>query len=138
MASIGGPSAVVKCVDERTKHMSYVRNGALLAIGFVAGASLMVTGCGSQQAAESPTGQSQATDGPEIPENMSGIAELAQAEQEAALQQEICPVSEKPLGSMGKPGKVTVKDQEVFVCCGGCVDPVKQDPEKYLAKLEGK
>ena len=34
--------------------------------------------------------------------------------------QKICPVSGKPLGSMGAPTKVKVGDEEVFLCCPGC------------------
>ena len=34
--------------------------------------------------------------------------------------QAICPVSGKPLGSMGKPVKVKVGDEELFLCCRGC------------------
>ena len=34
--------------------------------------------------------------------------------------QKICPVSGKPLGSMGAPTKVKVGDEEIFICCQGC------------------
>ena len=34
--------------------------------------------------------------------------------------QKICPVSGKPLGSMGAPPKVRVGEEEVFLCCKGC------------------
>ena len=49
--------------------------------------------------------------------------------------QKTCVVSNKSLGSMGAPIKVTVKDQDVYVCCQGCVAKVKKDPDKYLANL---
>ena len=53
---------------------------------------------------------------------------------------EICIVSDEPLGSMGKPivHKHKDGDTEVLVkfCCGGCVDEFKEDPAKFLAKLE--
>ena len=39
------------------------------------------------------------------------------------------------LGSMGDPVKVVVKGQTVFLCCSGCEDAIKKDPDKYLAKL---
>jgi Cu(I)/Ag(I) efflux system membrane fusion protein len=47
-----------------------------------------------------------------------------------------CPVTDKPLGSMGKPDKVMVKGQPVFVCCEGCVDDVKENEAATLAKVE--
>ncbi len=51
----------------------------------------------------------------------------------AIKKQKICPVSEQPLGSMGKPILVTVGKQSVYVCCDGCIDAVKKNPGKYLA-----
>ncbi len=51
----------------------------------------------------------------------------------AIARQKICPVSGKPLGSMGDPVAVDVNGQRVFVCCGGCVNSVKTDPAKYAA-----
>ncbi|GAA4469971.1 hypothetical protein [Novipirellula rosea] len=51
----------------------------------------------------------------------------------AIARQKICPVSGKPLDSMGDPVAVDVDGQRVFVCCGGCVNAVKSDPAKYAA-----
>jgi len=53
----------------------------------------------------------------------------------AIAQQKICPVSGKPLGSMGAPPAVRIGDRDVYVCCAGCTDRLKADPQKYLAKL---
>jgi hypothetical protein len=52
-----------------------------------------------------------------------------------------CLVSDEPLGSMGEAvahvhraaGK---PDRVVFVCCEGCIDDFKQDPAKYLKKVD--
>ncbi len=66
----------------------------------------------------------------------AAIAELPEADQEAARAQKICPVSGEPLGSMGTPCKVTVKDREVFLCCKGCEGAIEEDPDTYLAKLD--
>jgi YHS domain-containing protein len=52
-----------------------------------------------------------------------------------AEKQEVCPVSGEPLGSMGSPYKVTIQGQEVVLCCPGCETKIKNNPEKYLAKL---
>ncbi len=35
-----------------------------------------------------------------------------------------------------KPVKITVKGQTVFLCCAGCEESIKKDPDKYLAKLK--
>ncbi len=45
------------------------------------------------------------------------LATLSPADRELAEKQKVCPVSGEPLGSMGTPYKVTVKDREVFLCC---------------------
>ena len=60
---------------------------------------------------------------------------LTEAQQVAAAitQQKVCPVSNQPLGSMGKPIPVTVGDRTVYVCCAGCIDAVKKNPGKYFA-----
>ena len=49
----------------------------------------------------------------------------------AIARQKICPVSGKPLGSMGQPVVVDVDGGQVYVCCAGCADAVKADPAKY-------
>jgi hypothetical protein len=63
------------------------------------------------------------------------LAQLSSEDRVLAEKQKVCPVSGKPLGSMGKPIKITVKDRTVFLCCPGCEDAIKKDPDKYLAKL---
>lgn len=51
----------------------------------------------------------------------------------AIARQKICPVSGKPLGSMGDPIAVDVNGQKVYVCCAGCVNAVKSNPAKYAS-----
>jgi YHS domain-containing protein len=59
-------------------------------------------------------------------------------DKELIERQKTCPVSDQPLGSMGKPVKVVVKGRTVFLCCTGCKKKLMADPEKYLKKLDGK
>ena len=65
------------------------------------------------------------------------IASVPASEQQLAAaaiaRQKICPVSGKPLGSMGDPVAVDVNGQRLFVCCAGCVNAVKANPAKYAA-----
>lgn len=49
----------------------------------------------------------------------------------AIARQKICPVSGKPLGSMGDPVAVNVNGQTIYACCGGCVNAIKSNPAKY-------
>ncbi|WP_404309635.1 hypothetical protein [Neorhodopirellula lusitana] len=48
--------------------------------------------------------------------------------------QATCPVSGQPLGSMGKPPKITIGNKSLFVCCAGCTKKVEASPEQYLTK----
>ncbi|MCO8123372.1 hypothetical protein NHH03_16600 [Stieleria sp. TO1_6] len=65
------------------------------------------------------------------------VATVPASEQQRAsaaiARQKICPVSGKPLGSMGDPVAVDVNGQKLYVCCAGCVGAVKSDPAKYAA-----
>lgn len=65
----------------------------------------------------------------------SGLAKLSPEDRAAAEQQQTCPVSGKPLGSMGTPSKVQVDGRDIFVCCPGCKRAVQKTPERYLTKL---
>lgn len=47
--------------------------------------------------------------------------------------QKVCPVSQQPLGSMGKPPKVQHGGKSLFVCCAACTDKLKSDAQKYFA-----
>jgi len=64
------------------------------------------------------------------------LAELSDEDRAAAEKQKDCPVAGKALGSMGKPIKVSVKDTDVWICCGGCKKKLTDDPDTYLAKLK--
>jgi len=66
-----------------------------------------------------------------IPDTMKGVRLLPISEQQIALRR-TCPVMNTPLGSMGKPIKVTVGGRSTYVCCQGCVDSIRQNPSKYL------
>ncbi len=47
-----------------------------------------------------------------------------------------CLVSGEKLGGMGKPYVFVYKDQEIKLCCKGCLKEFDKDPAKYLKKLE--
>ncbi|MGD0381961.1 MAG: hypothetical protein ABSA77_00475 [Thermoguttaceae bacterium] len=70
------------------------------------------------------------------PDVSSGLAELSVEDRELAKKQRVCPVSGELLGAMGKPFKTTVKGKTVFLCCEGCEHDLKENPDKYLAKLK--
>jgi hypothetical protein len=66
----------------------------------------------------------------------TGPAKLSEEDRKLAEKQKVCPVTGERLGSMGEPIKVTVKGRAVFLCCKGCIDEIKTNPDKYLAKLD--
>jgi hypothetical protein len=59
-----------------------------------------------------------------------------QTDKELIEQQKTCPVTDQPLGSMGKPVKVVVKGRKVFLCCAGCKKKFLANVDKYLKKLD--
>ena len=64
------------------------------------------------------------------------LALLSADDRVAAELQKICPVTEMPLGSMGKPDAVVVAGRKVFLCCEGCRGDVESEPQTYIEKLE--
>jgi hypothetical protein len=106
-------------------------------------AAAIFGGCSSQAPQDKPkatppaekTAQEQpAVQGESAPPE--GLAELSASDRAAAEKQRVCPVSGEVLGAMGKPYKVTVKGQTVFLCCSGCEKELMANPDKYLAKIQ--
>ena len=61
---------------------------------------------------------------------------LSDADLALVKQQQICPVTVAPLGSMGTPVFTMVRGRKVFLCCSGCEPGLLADPDKYLTKLK--
>lgn len=104
--------------------------GSLVAIAILAGCT--------QRNASQPATDNQAADDWKTgldEDTVAALSELSDADRSAALAQKVCPVTDERLGSMGKPLKVTVEGQDVFLCCDGCEEELKSEPAKYLAKL---
>ena len=79
------------------------------------------------------------------PEIKASLDKLSPEDRKLADEQKTCPITGEPLGSMGVPPKLTIKDQTVFVCCTSCQKKAESDPEKTLkavaeakAKTSGK
>ncbi|WP_165244987.1 hypothetical protein [Paludisphaera soli] len=71
-------------------------------------------------------------------EEIAAIKKLPADEQDAALKQAICPVSDEHLGAMDVPLKVTAEGRTFYLCCEGCKKAVEEDPKAVLAKLDKK
>src|SRR5262245_11078447 len=56
------------------------------------------------------------------------LAELTPEDRKLAEEQKYCAVADTSrLGSMGAPVKIMVKEQPVFLCCGGCKKSVLKE-----------
>lgn len=69
---------------------------------------------------------------------VKALSELSEEDRTKALAQKVCLVTGERLGSMDTPPKITVEGQEVFLCCGGCEDELRNNSAKYLSKLNPK
>jgi hypothetical protein len=70
----------------------------------------------------------------EIKEN---LAKLSPEDRKLAEAQKFCAVdNENRLGEMGKPIKIMIKDQPVFLCCGGCTKAAMKDPDATLTSVK--
>lgn len=49
--------------------------------------------------------------------------------------QKICPVTKMKLGSMGKPTKMKVGSQMVYLCCKGCEHSMKKNPNQFMPSI---
>lgn len=66
------------------------------------------------------------------PEVKASLDKLSPEDRTFAVAQKTCPITGEPLGSMGVPLKLTLKDQVVFLCCSSCKKKAESDPEKTL------
>lgn len=71
-------------------------------------------------------------------EEIAAIKKLPADEQDAALKQAVCPVSDEHLGAMDVPLKVTAEGRTFYICCEGCKKAVEEDPKAVIAKLDKK
>ena len=104
---------------------------------------LALSGCTGR-----PTEQPKAGDGASTPSKTAGQADdeasiranlekLSPEDRKLAGEQQFCAVETKnPLGSMGVPYKVMIKDQPVFLCCDGCETKAKAHADRTLAKVQ--
>lgn len=62
------------------------------------------------------------------------VVALTESDRPGIAEQRACPVMGAELGSMGPPVKLLIGDQAVYLCCKGCIDKVRKNPEKYVAQ----
>jgi YHS domain-containing protein len=103
-----------------------------------AGLAIVISGCKPPAAKEQPVdaSASKQTAAEASTKSLPGLAELSVEDRQLAEKQHVCPVSGEVLGLMGNPFKVSAEGKTVFLCCEGCLQQFKENPEKYLAKLK--
>ena len=74
----------------------------------------------------------------------ASVAKLGAEDRRLVDAQKFCPVLNNRLGSMGRPVKLVLNGQPVFLCCKGCeknardhVDATLATVEKLKAKVTG-
>lgn len=114
-------------IQEESMKTFLIASSIVLTIAFVS-----VGSKADQPAAPGTTVSDQDQDA-KIEANM---AKLSPEDRKLAEAQKFCAnLTKNRLGAMGVPVKITIKDQPVFLCCGGCVAKAKANPEKTLATV---
>jgi len=106
----------------------------LLPILFIA-AVLVAAGCDNAKPTVDRERERNPTASGEDAKIKASLDKLSPEDRVLAEAQKTCPVTGEPLGSMGVPIKIMVKDQSVFVCCAGCPKEATKDPDKTLQKV---
>lgn len=65
-----------------------------------------------------------------------GNGESACSEKSMEVKNTNCPVSGELIGSMGKGVSVTHNGKTYQLCCAGCIEKFKVDPEKYVQRVK--
>lgn len=92
----------------------------------------LVAGCQGSTAPTQKTASTPVESNTSDPEVKASLDKLSPEDRALAVAQKTCPITGEPLGSMGVPPKLTIKDQIVFVCCSSCTKKAEADPEKTL------
>jgi hypothetical protein len=67
----------------------------------------------------------------------ANLAKLSPEDRKLAESQKWCAVEpENELGSMGKPVKVVLKGESVFLCCKACVRSANKNPDETIQKAK--
>jgi Cu(I)/Ag(I) efflux system membrane fusion protein len=69
------------------------------------------------------------------PVRPSTPVELGDLDQKLVHSQKLCPITGKPLGSMGTPFKVVLRGTPVMLCCDGCESRARKDETKTIEKV---
>jgi RND family efflux transporter MFP subunit len=89
---------------------------------------------GDRHSTTSPRPSSTRTEDAKVKTN---LGKLDAEDRSVAEAQGYCPILQhNRLGSMGKPVKIMVKGQPVFLCCDGCNEKALANPDQTLAQVK--
>jgi hypothetical protein len=98
--------------------------------------SIYYGGAGGKADRSSVTSAAAAAADDEDAQIQANRAKLTPHDREIVEAQQFCPIlRQNRLGSMGKPVRITVNGQAVFVCCHLCTTKARANPEKTLATV---
>ena len=101
-----------------------------LLLGGMLAAGILLSGCGAKQtpapAADPHAGHAHGKDAHAKDAAATGAAKVVKAQTK-------CPVMGN---AINKSLYVDHDGKRIYLCCKGCIAPVKADPEKYIRKLE--
>jgi hypothetical protein len=67
----------------------------------------------------------------------ANLAKLPEKDRKLAEAQKWCAVeTDDRLGAMGVPVKMLIQNQPVFLCCKGCVNSARNNPDQTLARAK--
>ena len=101
--------------------------------------SVATIGCGSEPGSSEEKTASTGTTSAVVEADpaVAAMSELSEEDRKLAVSQKFCVVSESSLlGSMGKPIKLDVSGEAVFICCEGCRSKALEKPEETLAVVK--
>jgi hypothetical protein len=65
----------------------------------------------------------------------AALDKLPEADRALALAQKYCPIQKTRLGIMGKPDRIEIEGQPVFLCCSSCEEDARANPKKTLEQV---
>lgn len=120
-------------------------NGMFVLFFVLTASTAMACNCGKKSGTAQPAAcscgascnENACTDAPAIPFQVETNQEKKATEEITVdVGNKICPVSGKPIGSMGEGVMYTYAGKIYHLCCAGCIDKFKMEPEAYIKKVK--
>ncbi len=95
-----------------------------------------LSGCQERAAAPQAASTTTSTDADEEAQIRQNLAQLSPEDRKLAQAQKFCAIEgDNRLGAMGKPVKIVMAGEPVFLCCKGCSQDAQKHPAQTLARV---